>query len=352
MSDQQVETSIETSYEADAEGNIKPQSMEDKFFGVKTQITKEDSKDSDDLAVEVVSDVPEEDRRAPKQETKDEPVDSDVIDKEIADTSKRAGDRINQIKYEYHEERRAKEAAKRESSEAVNRLKTVMAENQRLSELVNTGGQALNQHAVANAQFAKVSAQEKFKKAYDEGDADAMALAQEELSKATLAEQQAPGYARAMQAQAAQAAQAVQAQPQIPEPDPAMKAWAGKNPWFMGSEPVHREMTSFAMYVDQKLQAEGVDPVGQAEQYYGKVDEAMKEQFPSFFGVPQQAEAGGEVQIEEEKRQPSNVVAPATRNSGANKNPRNVRLTQTQVKLARSLGITPAQYAKQLLKET
>ena len=349
MSDQQVETSIETSYEADAEGNIKPQSMEDKFFGVKTQITKEDSKDSDDLAVEVVSDVPEEDRRAPKQETKDEPVDSDVIDKEIADTSKRAGDRINQIKYEYHEERRAKEAAKRESSEAVNRLKTVMAENQRLSQLVNTGGQALNQHAVANAQFAKVSAQEKFKKAYDEGDADAMALAQEELSKATLAEQQAPGYARAMQAQAAQA---VQAQPQIPEPDPAMKAWAGKNPWFMGSEPVHREMTSFAMYVDQKLQAEGVDPVGQAEQYYGKVDEAMKEQFPSFFGVPLQAEAGGEVQIEEEKPQPSNVVAPATRNSGANKNPRNVRLTQTQVKLARSLGITPAQYAKQLLKET
>ena len=346
MSDQQVETSIETSYEADAEGNIKPQSMEDKFFGVKTQITKEDSKDSDDLDVEVVSDIPEEDRRAPKQETKDEPVDSDVIDKEIADTSKRAGDRINQIKYEYHEERRAKEAAKRESSEAVNRLKTVMDENKRLSELVNTGGQALNQHAVANAQFAKVSAQEKFKKAYDEGDADAMALAQEELSKATLAEQQAPGYARAMQAQAAQA------QPQIPEPDPAMKTWAGKNPWFMGSEPVHREMTSFAMYVDQKLQAEGVDPVGQAEQYYGKVDEAMKEQFPSFFGVPQQAEAGGEVQIEEEKRQPSNVVAPATRNSGANKNPRNVRLTQTQVKLARSLGITPAQYAKQLLKET
>lgn len=349
MSDQQIETSIETSFEADADGKLKPQSMEDKFFGVKTEITKEDGKGSDDLAVEVVNDVPEEDRRAPKKETKDEPVDNDAVDKEISDISKRAGDRINQIKYEYHEERRAKEAAKRESSEAVNRLKSVMAENQKLSQLINQGGQALNQHAVANAQFAKVSAQEKFKKAYDEGDADAMALAQEELSKATLAEQQAPGYARAMQAQAAQA---VQVQPQIPEPDPAMKDWANKNPWFMGSEPVHREMTSFAMYVDQKLQAEGVDPVGQAEQYYGKVDEAMKEQFPSFFGVPQQAEAGGEVQIEEEKRQPSNVVAPATRNSGANKNPRNVRLTQTQVKLARQLGISPEQYAKQLLKES
>ena len=226
MSDQQIETSIETSFEADADGKLKPQSMEDKFFGVKTEITKEDGKGSDDLAVEVVNDVPEEDRRAPKKETKDEPVDNDAVDKEISDISKRAGDRINQIKYEYHEERRAKEAAKRESSEAVNRLKSVMAENQKLSQLINQGGQALNQHAVANAQFAKVSAQEKFKKAYDEGDADAMALAQEELSKATLAEQQAPGYARAMQAQAAQA---VQVQPQIPEPDPAMKDWANKS---------------------------------------------------------------------------------------------------------------------------
>tara|TARA_R100000231_G_scaffold124064_1_gene94298 strand:+ start:349 stop:558 length:210 start_codon:yes stop_codon:yes gene_type:complete len=67
MSDQQIETSIETSFEADADGKLKPQSMEDKFFGVKTEITKEDGKGSDDLAVEVVNDVPEEDRRAPKK---------------------------------------------------------------------------------------------------------------------------------------------------------------------------------------------------------------------------------------------------------------------------------------------
>jgi hypothetical protein len=58
-----------------------------------------------------------------------------------------------------------------------------------------------------------------------------------------------------------------------------------------------------------------------------------------------------QVETPEEKPQPSNVVAPVTRTTG-NQNSRSVRLTQTQVKLARQLGITPEQYAKQLLQES
>ena len=76
----------------------------------------------------------------------------------------------------------------------------------------------------------------------------------------------------------------------------------------------------------------------------------MRQRFPDFFGVqPQQQEIVEEV--EPTKRQPSTVVASATRDSG-NKKPTQIRLTQTQVKLARQLGITPEQYANQLLKET
>ena len=97
-------------------------SKEDKFFGVKTEISTE----KPDVKVEVINDIPEEDRRPPKQETKEEPVDDETLDKEISDYSERAGKRISKIKYEYHEERRAKEAAQRESNEAVNRLKTMM----------------------------------------------------------------------------------------------------------------------------------------------------------------------------------------------------------------------------------
>ena len=76
----------------------------------------------------------------------------------------------------------------------------------------------------------------------------------------------------------------------------------------------------------------------------------MRQQFPTFFGVT----STPEVEISQEgspKRQPSTVVASATRDSG-NKKPTQIRLSQTQVKLARQLGISPEQYANQLLKES
>ena len=90
-----------------------PQSEEDKFFGVKTEIGSNPSEEiqSNELEIEVVDDTPEEDRRPKKSKDADSKVDNDDVDQEISDYSQRAADRINQIKYEYHEERRAKETA-------------------------------------------------------------------------------------------------------------------------------------------------------------------------------------------------------------------------------------------------
>jgi|TARA_R100000149_G_scaffold7023_1_gene2001 hypothetical protein len=344
MSDQSAEESIQTEFTPNSEGKLEPQTMEDKFFGVKTEIKKTDDSD---LKVEVVDEdavIPE-----PKQ-TAEKPVDDETLDKEISDYSERAGKRINQIKYEYHEERRAKESALKEKEEAIKQLKTLMHDNQRLQQIVAEGGKVVNEQAKNNAQFAKLSAQAKYKRAYDEGDAEAMAQAQAELTKATLAEQQAPNYATAMQQQIV--ANMPQQAVQQPTPDPDMQAWAQKNPWFMSQDPAHKEMTSFAMFLDQKLQASGVDPATQSQKYYAEIDAGMRSQYPNFFGVTQASvETTPELPIEE-KRQPANVVAPASRNSGSNKNPRNVRLTQTQVKLARQLGISPEQYARQLLKDS
>jgi len=321
-----------------------PQSTEDKFFGKQTEI---DSQIPEGLEVEVVDDTPQEDRRPAKAEDSSPDVDDETVDREIADYSKRAGERIAKIKYEYHEERRAKEAASRESAEAVQRLQTLMAENQKLQAMVDQGGQVLNKQAQKNALWAKKNATEQFKKAYEEGNAEEMTKAQELLSKATLAEQQSPNIAATLQQQIAQNLPQPQMQPAQPDPD--MQVWSQKNPWFMGSEPVHKEMTSYAMYVDQSLQAKGIDPASKSEEYYNEVDNAMREQFPTFFGVT----STPEVEISQEetpKRQPSTVVASATRDSG-NKKPTQIRLTQTQVKLARQLGISPEQYANQLLKE-
>ena len=224
-----------------------------------------------------------------------------------------------------------------------------MSENQKLQSVVTQGGDVLNQQALNNAQWAKYNAQEKFKKAYEEGNAENMAGAQAELAQATLAEQQAGNYAEQLQTDVA--SKYVESEQQIQKPsDPDMDAWSKKNPWFMGTDPVHKEMTSYAMYLDQSLQASGIDPAKDSQKYYSEIDLKMKEQFPNFFGVTQQKPVETEEVVFTPKRQVTNPVAPATRNSG--KSPRKIHLTQSQVALAKRLNITPEQYANQLLKET
>ena len=226
-----------------------------------------------------------------------------------------------------------------------------MTENQKLQAIVEQGGAVLNKQAFNNALWAKQNAQASFKKAYEEGDADAMSKSQELLAKATLAEQQSQSMASSVQQEVVSKMPTQQLkQPNIPEVDPDVQAWAKKNPWFMGSEPVHKEMTSYAMYVDQSLQSKGIDPAQHSDKYYSEVDKLMKNQFPTFFGVETSNETEMIHTSQTPKRQPSTVVATATRDSG-HKKPMQIRLTQTQVKLARQLGITPEQYANQLLKE-
>jgi hypothetical protein len=110
-------------------------------------------------------------------------------------------------------------------------------------------------------------------------------------------------------------------------------------------------MTSYALHVDETLRNKGISAENNPKQYYDSVDAEMRLKFPNYFGVTQQEPQVIVEEVPEEKRQPSNVVAPATRNSGSNNNPRSVKLTRTQVKLARQLGITPEKYANQLLKD-
>ena len=323
------------------------QTQEDQFFGKQTEI---DNKIPDDLEVTIIDDTPQEDRRPAKADDASPEVDDDVVDKEIADYSKRAADRISKIKYEYHEERRAKEAAARESKEAVARLQTMMSENQRLQAMVEQGGEVLNKQAHNNALWAKQNAQAEFKKAYEEGDADGMTKAQEMIAKATLAEQQSNNMAQNVQAEVTKNMPVQKQEAQKQELDPEMKEWSSKNPWFMSTVPEHQEMSSYALTIDQRLRNQGVMPEKDAQKYYAEVDRYMRKEYPNFFGV--QVEETAEVVNEAgtTKRQPSTVVASATRDSG-NKKPSQVRLTQTQVKLARQLGISPEQYANQLLKE-
>ena len=96
-------------------------------------------------------------------------------------------------------------------------------------------------------------------------------------------------------------------------------------------------MTAFAMGVHKQLVDDGI-AVDSAD-YYRQIDDHMRKRFPEKFEKPQSEKAS----------QAAPVVAPASR--ATTRNPRKVRLTQTQVALAKRLGVPPEKYAAQLLKD-
>ena len=304
----------------------------------------EHSKDLDESEVEidVVDDRPEEDQVPPREER--QPLD---VDEEIDNLSGGVGKRIKRLKYEYHEERRAKEAAERMSQEAVRFAEQSSKENKELKGLLQRGEKALLSEMKTRADSDLLRARAQYKVAYETGDPDAIVKAQESLNQSQINREAArrsgvaaPGPARKMsrrQAQQAQRAQQQQQQQPPAQPDPKLKSWLNDNEWFGKDE----EMTSFAYGVHEKLvRKEGVDP--RSDEYYEKIDARMNEVFPD--------RPGNDMGTEEPaaSSRGSTVVAPAIRSSGK---PRKVQLTSTQVSLAKRLGITPEQYAKQLLKE-
>tara|TARA_R110000824_G_scaffold30072_1_gene99277 strand:- start:456 stop:1478 length:1023 start_codon:yes stop_codon:yes gene_type:complete len=329
-------------------------SDQDRFLGVRTTIEPPEAapaQQQEELDIEVVDDRPKDDQRPPASKESDD--DDVATDEEIAQYGKRAQQRIKKLKWEFHEERRAKEKQERLSNEAVNYTQSLQTENQRLLKLVQDSQKALNQHSKYGAANSLAMAELKFKEAHEGGDSSEIAAAQKELTNAQLREASSGNVSQVVldnwkQEVMTQQREQQHEQQQAPTPeiqaDPAAVEWSQKNEWF-GND---KEMTSFAYGVHEKLVGEdGVDP--NTPEYYQLVDKRMREVFPNYFGNEQSSSQGQVVVDPAPRRRASPVVAPATRNSGAA--PRKVTLTQTQVALAKTLGLTPQQYANQLIKE-
>ena len=325
-------------------------SNEDKFLGVRTTITppEPDSEGleavAEEIEVQVVDDRPEEDQRF---------LSGEGDDQELHKYSKKVQKRIKRLKYDFHSERRAKESAEKLSNEAINYTQNLQVENQRLLKLIKNSQSALEQQSRYGADAALVVAQENFRNAHESGDSDQVVTAQKALTEAQLAQVSSSGVSRQVvenwkqeilseQRQAREAAPV--ADVPVSEPDAEALEWQGENPWF-GTD---KEMTSFAYGVHERLISdEGVDP--NTPEYYELIDQRMKEVFPTHFSRGG-TESDNSVVIETApRRKVSTVVAPAARNNGAV--PRKVTLTSTQVSLAKRLGLTPQQYAQQLIKE-
>ena len=120
-------------------------------------------------------------------------------------------------------------------------------------------------------------------------------------------------------------------QPQAPARDPKAEAWAEENDWF-GKD---NAMTYTAFDLHRKLtEEEGMDP--QSDEYYVEVDKRIRLEFPHKFG-----------KVEQQTSKPTQNVASATRSSKTGR--KTVRLTPTQVTIAKKLGVPLEEYAKQLI---
>lgn len=286
----------------------------------------------EDLELEVVDDTPPEDRKPPRAEEAEEDDDDDEAEK----YSEKVQKRIKKLKYEYHEERRAKEEADRMRQEAVRFAEQTRAELERLRKQMQEGETHLYREAEGRLEAQINAAKRDLKEAYDTGDSDKIVEAQALLSNLSAEKSRFDGLKSRRPAQESSREQnpQPQTQRQAPQPTPQAQQWAQRNPWF-NRDP---KMTAYAFGVHEDLiRNKGVQP--DTAEYYRQIDAEMRKTFPSQF----------ETNDVDDDETPASVVAAPSRK--APRKPRTVRLTKTQVALAKRLGITPEAYAAQLMKE-
>ena len=291
-----------------------------------------------DFDLEIEDDTPPEDRNR-------DPLPDEIVDELEKDTledySERVKNRMAQLKKVWHDERRAKEAAAREKDEAVKYAQRIIEENNKLKTTLSTGEEDYIKTLREKYEIDFAVAKRDYKEAYDSGDSEKIVEAQSKLNEAQFKLSNAQGLKPQYKVdentlQNTQNSGQLETQNTNPRPDPKALAWQDKNKWF-GQD---TEMTSLALGLHEKLVSSGVDPA--SDEYYRRIDSTMQKRFPEYFGESDDS-------LEEEKpaqRKPSNVVAPATRSTA----PKKVRLTKTQLALAKKFKLTPEQYAKELLK--
>ena len=295
----------------------------------------------DKFEVEIEDDTPEEDRDRPvvDQETvKQLEVETDELDK----YNKEAKDKIIKMKRVWHDERRAKEAAYREQQEALDLAKRLMAENERIKKMLQSGEEEYKEAKRDSAQAKLQSAKQAYKNAYEAGDVEKQLEAQEEMTKAQLAIEKAEKFKLPpLQEETFE----VQSQQQYQQPAPTdrkLEDWRARNPWFGQDE----EMTAAALGLHEKLKRTGVQ-VG-SDEYYDTLDKTIRKRFAENFEqeVEDEPKQVKEKVAEPARTKPSTVVAPATRSTAPNR----IKLKTSQVMLAKKLGLTPEQYALELRK--
>ena len=250
----------------------------------------------------------------------------DDKEEELDQYSKNVRDRISKITQKYRDE----EAQRIAAVEFAQKVKEQNDElRQRLTALDQSYVGEFGTRIQSQIDAAKVA----YQKAYDEGDADAMFEAQKNLSRLALEEAQVEQAKKRQEQQAAAPKQEQsQQQPQqqaAPKPDPKAEAWAAKNEWF-GQD---QTMTYAAFGIHRQLiEDEGFDPT--SDEYYTELDRRVRDEFPQKFGGSKD-------------KGPRVASAESTASkSSTKKGRRTVKLTPSQIQIAKRLNVPLEEYAK------
>jgi hypothetical protein len=283
--------------------------------------------------LEIEDDTPPEDRNR-------EPLPKELVQEleqdELEDYSEKVKTRLKQMKKVWHDERREKDQALRERVAAEDFAKRVLEENKHLKGKLSAGEKTYLETYQTAAEMELDAAKRIYREAYDAGDTDKLIEAQEKIANANYKLQKAKEYVPSLQRQEDDVKDIPEAQ--VARPDPRAVAWQERNTWFGQDE----EMTSLALGLHQKLVKQYGSSYPSTDEYWQKVDTTMRQRFPDYFQDKSQPADKAGTRTEKS----STVVAPATRSTSSKK----ITLKQSQLSIAKRLGLTPEQYAREIMK--
>ena len=247
-------------------------------------------------------------------------------EEELAGYSDKVQKRINTLTRKLREAERASESA----YNMANSLKT---ENNNLKERVAQSSQSFLGEAEQRLQSQRVQAQAALKNALETQDHDKAVKAQDILARIAVEESSIKNSKiNFTQNQNVKETPAAQPEQQPAQPDPKAQAWADANVWF-GED---RVMTMATFGIHEDLVDEGFDP--KSDEYYTEVDQRLRKSFPAKFEKAEESVT--------ETQKPQQRVASAARNTQATGGKRKVKLTPSEVQMAKKLNVPLNEYAK------
>ena len=262
-------------------------------------------------------------------ETKDEPIVEVKEEKdEREEYSEGVKKRIDRLTYKIRE-------SERREKEAVSYAQQVQGERDNLQSKFDKLDDGYVSEFTGRVKSQLESAKIQLKDAMTKGDVDAQVAANQSLARLAIEEErikatedQRKKYEESLKNAGQIGEQPVQSRQPTPKPDPKAEAWAEKNEWFGKDE----AMTYASFGIHKRLvEEDGFNPT--SDEYYEEIDKRIRKEFPHKFD-------GGE----KAGSKPVQTVASASRTSGTGR--KTVRLTPSQVAIAKKLGVPLEEYAK------